>query len=82
MRQRILDAERDATIVLAEALDREVDDPTPRRPRPRPQKLDPFKPLIETRLGTYPLLSAVPSAPCPSRRGPMPASGPPNRAAT
>jgi transposase len=40
-------------------LDREVDDPLPRRPRPRPQKLDPFKPLIETRLDTYPLLSAV-----------------------
>lgn len=40
-------------------LDREVDDPAPRRPRPRPQKLDPFKPLIEMRLGTYPLLSAV-----------------------
>lgn len=40
-------------------LDRELDDPAPRRPRPRPQKLDPFKPLIQTRLGTYPLLSAV-----------------------
>ena len=40
-------------------LDRELDYPAPRRPRPRPHKLDPFTPLIEARLATYPLLSSV-----------------------
>jgi transposase len=41
-------------------LDREVGDPPPRRLRmARPAALDPYKPLIETRLGTYPELSAV-----------------------
>lgn len=40
-------------------LDRDVDPALPRRPRPRPQRLDPFKPLIDDRLTTFPALSAV-----------------------
>lgn len=40
-------------------LDRGLSDPAPRRPAPRAQKLDPFKPLIQERLTTYPLLSSV-----------------------
>lgn len=41
-------------------LDRDLGDPPPPRVRvARPAALDPYKPLIETRLGTYPELSAV-----------------------
>ncbi len=40
-------------------LDREVDPVTPRRPARRAQQLDPFMPLIDERLKTYPALSAV-----------------------
>jgi transposase len=41
-------------------LDRDVSDPPPPRVRvTRPALLDPYKPLIETRLATYPELSAV-----------------------
>ena len=40
-------------------LDRECDAAEPRRPRPRPQQLDRYKPLIDARLSTYPALSAV-----------------------
>ncbi len=38
---------------------RVVDGPNVRRPAPRVQQLDPFKPLIQERLTTYPALSAV-----------------------
>lgn len=41
-------------------LDRDLSDPLPPRTRaPRPTKLDPYKPIITTRLSTYPELSAV-----------------------
>ena len=40
-------------------LDREMDPVTPRRPARRAQQLDPFTPLIDERLKTYPALSAV-----------------------
>jgi len=41
-------------------LDRDLSDPPPPRVRaPRPAALDPYQPLIETLLGTYPELSAV-----------------------
>jgi len=41
-------------------LDRELSGaPGPRRPAPRPTKLDRYQPLIEERLATYPQLSAV-----------------------
>jgi transposase len=40
-------------------LDRDLDAATPRRAKPRAQQLDPFKPLIQERLATYPALSAV-----------------------
>jgi transposase len=40
-------------------LDREVDPVTPRQPARRVQQLDPFTPLIDERLKTYPALSAV-----------------------
>lgn len=40
-------------------LDRDVDGTLPRRARPRLQQLDRFKPLIQERLATYPVLSAV-----------------------
>jgi len=40
-------------------LDRDLSDPAPRRPTPRAQKIDRFKPLIQERLTTYPLLSSV-----------------------
>ena len=38
---------------------RVVDGPNVRRPAPRVQQLDPYKPLIQERLATYPALSAV-----------------------
>lgn len=40
-------------------LDRDVAVDAPRTRAPRPQKLDPFKPLIATRLATFPLLSSA-----------------------
>ncbi len=41
-------------------LDRDLDAaPPPRRPPPRPTKLDPYHPLIAERLASYPELSAV-----------------------
>lgn len=40
-------------------LTRVVDTPTARTTAPRPQQLDPFKPLLHERLATYPALSAV-----------------------
>jgi len=45
--------------ILTGQLDREIDAATPRRPARRAQQLDPFTPLIDARLKTYPALSAV-----------------------
>lgn len=40
-------------------LDRDLSVPAPRTAAPRPSQLDPFKPIIAERLGTYPELSAI-----------------------
>lgn len=40
-------------------LDRELGTPGPRRRAQRPAKLEPYKPIIDARLATYPALSAV-----------------------
>ena len=40
-------------------LARDLDAPPPRRAAPRATKLDPYKPIIDERLTTYPALSAV-----------------------
>jgi hypothetical protein len=40
-------------------LDRDLSAPGPRSRALRPAKLEPYKPIITTRLGTYPELSAV-----------------------
>jgi transposase len=45
--------------ILTGQLDREIDAATPRQSARRPQQLDPFTPLIDARLKTYPALSAV-----------------------
>lgn len=48
-----------ANLAEPHALARAIANHPPRRPTPRAQKLDPFKPLIHERLTTYPLLSSV-----------------------
>ena len=47
-------------LLRTDQLDRDLAAPHPPRARPPgPQRLDPFKPIIDTRLTTYPALSAI-----------------------